>query len=666
MMMAKDDEEECLRAVALQNAQSILLARRRAEEALRKQSEWMRITLASIGDAVISTDAEGRVTFMNSVAEALTGWPQAEAVGRPLPDVLHIVNERTRQPVENPALRAFREGRIVGLASDTVLIARDGTELPIDDSAASMRDESGSPIGAVLVFRDVTARRQAEKDRAHLANIVQSSGDAIVSKTLDGVIRTWNAGAERLFGYSQQEAVGQPITLIIPRERHDEEREILARLCRGERIEHFETVRVAKDGRRLDLSLTVSPIRDGEGRIIGASKVARDISERKRREEELKDADRRKNEFLAMLAHELRNPLAPIRNALQLVRMTCPEPPMEVGQAYDIIERQVEHLVRMVDDLLDVSRITSGKIQLQKERTELAAVVSRAVEGARPLIDARRHTLEVTLSEDVLPVEADPMRLAQVLWNLLNNAAKYTPVGGRIWLTAQKEKGQAVVRVRDTGMGIPPEMLSKVFDLFTQMERTLDRAEGGLGLGLTLVRRLTEMHDGTVEAISAPGQGSEFVVRLPIAADEVPAVKSTAASGAGERAGTAAGRRILVVDDNRDSAESLAMLLRLLGNDVRTAHDGRLALEVAAAYRPDVVLLDIGLPGLDGFEVCRRLRGQYRDYQPLIVAMTGYGQEEDRRRSEEAGFSAHMVKPVDLEALQELLSRPELVRRGNS
>jgi PAS domain S-box-containing protein len=663
-MAARDDEEGRLHAVALQNAQSILLARRRAEEALRKESEWLRITLASIGDAVISTDAEGRVTFMNGAAEALTGWPQAEAAGRPLPEVFHIVNEGTRRPVENPALRAMREGVVVGLANHTVLVARDGTERPIDDSAAPMRGESGASLGAVLVFRDVTERRQAEETRAILAAIVQSSEDAIVSKTLDGVIRSWNAAAERLFGYSPQEAVGRPITLIIPPERHDEEREILARLRRGERIEHFETVRVAKDGRRIDISLTISPLRDGEGRLIGASKVARDITERKRREQELRDADRRKNEFLAVLAHELRNPLAPIRNALQLVRMASPKPPKEVGHGYDIIERQVEHLVRLVDDLLDLSRIGSGKIQLQKERVDLAAVVSRAVEGARPLIEARRHALEVALPEDALPVEADPVRLAQVLWNLLNNAAKYTPEGGRIWLTAAKEQGRAVVRVRDTGLGIPAEMLPRIFDLFTQMERTLARAEGGLGIGLTLVRRLTEMHGGTVEVSSAgPGQGSEFVVRLP-AADEVTDATPTAPPGSGERAGPASGRRILLVDDNRDSAESLAMLLRLFGNDVRTAHDGRLALDVAAAYRPDVVLLDIGLPGLDGLEVCRRLRRQSKESQPLVVALTGYGQDEDRRRTEEAGFNAHLVKPVDLGALEELLSRPDLVRRG--
>ncbi|MEA2631271.1 MAG: hypothetical protein QOE66_1490, partial [Chloroflexota bacterium] len=286
MMAEKDDEEARLRAVTLQNAQSILVARRRAEEALREQAEWLKVTLASIGDAVISTDAEGRVTFLNGVAEALTGWTQAEAVGRPLPEVFTIINEETRQTVENPALRALREGMIVGLANHTVLIARDGTERPIDDSAAPIRDEGGTTLGAVLVFRDVTERRRAEDARARLAAIVDSSDDAIVSKTLDGVIRSWNAGAERLFGYTAAEAVGRSITLIIPPERQDEERAILERLRRGERVEHFETVRVAKGGRRVDISLTVSPVRDDEGRIIGASKIARDITERRRAEAE--------------------------------------------------------------------------------------------------------------------------------------------------------------------------------------------------------------------------------------------------------------------------------------------------------------------------------------------------------------------------------------------
>ena len=341
--------------------------RRRVEEALQKQSEWLRVTLSSIGDAVICTDAEGRVTFLNGVAESLTGWSQAEAVGRPLPDVFHIINGQTRRPVENPALRALQEGKIVGLANHTFLIARDGTERPIDDSAAPMRDAAGATVGAVLVFHDVSDRLRAEETKARLAAIVESSDDAVVSKTLDGIILSWNAGAERVFGYTAEEAVGRSITLIIPPERQDEEREVLERLRRGERIEHFQTVRVSKEGRRIDISLTVSPVRDAEGRVIGASKVARDITDWKRAEEALREADRCKDEFLAMLAHELRNPLAPLRNGLQVIRLAAGDA-HTVNQAHAIMERQLGHMVRLVDDLLDVSRISRNKMELRRAR----------------------------------------------------------------------------------------------------------------------------------------------------------------------------------------------------------------------------------------------------------------------------------------------------------
>ncbi len=359
--------------------------------------------------------------------------------------------------------------------------------------------------------------------------------------------------------------------------------------------------------------------------------VMQDVTEHKRLEEETKSrdrqlvvADRRKDEFLAMLGHELLNPLAPIRNALRLIRLGEPEPRPEIREAYDIIERQVENLVRLVDDLLDVGRITSGKIRLQKECIDAAVIVARAIEGARPLIDARRHTLVVNLPEVPVRVEADPLRLAQVLWNLLNNAAKYTPDGGKITLTVERG-AEVMVRIRDTGVGIAPEMLPRVFELFSQVDHTLDRAEGGLGIGLTLVRRLTEMHGGTVTATSdGKGQGCEFVVSLPVLADESALAEPGEPTAPERRDAPSSGRRVLVVDDNRDSAESLALVLRFFGNDVRTSHEGNLALELAVAYRPEVVLMDIGLPGMDGLEVCRRLRNREGEIRPLIVAMTGY------------------------------------------
>ncbi|HJX26690.1 MAG TPA: PAS domain S-box protein, partial [Thermoanaerobaculia bacterium] len=560
---------------------------------LAAERERLRITLASIGDAVISTDAEGRVVFLNSVAETLTGWTQADAEGQPLTEIFRIVNEYTREPAENPAFQALRKGVVVGLANHTILIARDGTERPIDDSAAPMLDDSGAPMGAVLVFRDVTERRRFEEAQARLAAIVESSGDAIVSKTLDSIIRTWNTGAERLFGYTAEEvvgrsitviippdrlheeteilarlsrgeriehyetvrrakdgrlidisltispirdpegqiigaskiardiserrraeeaqarlaaivessqdaiisktlqgviktwntaaerlygytaeeAVGQPITLIIPPDRIDEEKEILSRLSRGERIEHYETVRQAKDGRLLDISLTISPIRDAQGRIIGASKIARDITERKRADKALQDAmealrkaDRRKDEFLAMLAHELRNPLAPLRNGLQVLRLATD--PDLVAKSRDIMDRQLSHMVRLIDDLLDVSRISLNKMELRRSTVLLTEVINNAMETARPAIQKAGHTLTVSLPPEPIHLDADLTRLAQVFGNLLCNSAKYMEERGQIWLTATRERNQVAVVVRDTGVGIPAFALPSVFEMF--------------------------------------------------------------------------------------------------------------------------------------------------------------------------------------------------------
>jgi PAS domain S-box-containing protein len=656
-MAASDEEEERLRSVALQNAHSILVARRRAEEALRKQSEWLRITLSSIGDAVISTDAEGRVTFMNRVAETLTGWPESEAIGRLLPEVFHIVDEATRQPGESPALRALREGVVVGLANHTVLIARDGSERPIDDSAAPIRDDSGAPVGVVLVFRDVSGRKGGEEAQARLAAIVESSDDAIVSKTLDGIIRSWNAGAERLFGYAPHEVIGRPITLIIPPERQDEEHEILARIARGERVQHFETVRVSKQGRLIDISLTVSPVRDSAGRVTGASKVARDITDRKHAEEALREADRRKDQFIALLAHELRNPLAPLRNGLQVLRQAGSDA-NAVAQARSMMERQLGHMVRLIDDLLDISRIGQNKMELRRSRVLLADVVSSAVETARPAIEEAGHELTLALPAEPVHLDADLTRLAQVFSNLLTNSAKYTERGGRIWLAAERRGGDVVVLVRDTGIGIPADALPRIFDMFCQVDRSIERSTGGLGIGLALVKGLVEMHDGTVTAVSGgQGKGSTFTVILPVLLDnpEPPAAVSS------ENGQNAAGprRRILVVDDNRDSANSMALMLKFLGNEVLTAYDGLEAVAAAHQFRPEVILMDVGMPRLNGYDATRRIRDQQAAPAPIIIALTGWGQDGDRALSKEAGCDGHLVKPVNLPDLEKLLTELE-------
>ena len=425
---------------------------------------------------------------------------------------------------------------------------------------------------------------------------------------------------------------------------------------RGEHIDHFETVRVTKDGRRIDISLTVSPIRDSSGTVIGASKVARDITERKQAELALRDVDRRKDEFLAILAHELRNPLAPIRNSLHILRLTSQHDP--VGERVgDMMDRQVSHMVRLVDDLLEVSRITRGKIALRKERVDLAAVVKNSVETSRPLIEAVEHHLMLAFPPEPLIVDGDPVRLAQVFANLLNNSAKYTDAGGEIRITAHSEDGWAVVSVRDTGAGIPREMLPSVFELFTQIDRHADRAQGGLGIGLTLVKSLVEMHGGTVQANSAGlGKGSEFVVRLPLVPDRHTADFSAAPEISSSLLKP---RRVLVVDDNRDAAESMGILLKLLGADVHVAYGGAEALEALPAYRPDVVILDIGMPGMDGYEVARRIRQQPEFQKVTLIALTGWGQDEDRRRSHTAGFDYHLIKPADIDALQALLALVE-------
>jgi CheY-like chemotaxis protein/two-component sensor histidine kinase len=381
---------------------------------------------------------------------------------------------------------------------------------------------------------------------------------------------------------------------------------------------------------------------------------------------ERREADRRKDEFLAMLAHELRNPIAPILNALHLLREEDGGPAAE--QAHEVAERQVRHLARLVDDLLDVSRINSGKIHLRKVRVELGEAVARAVETARPLIAARRHELSVSLPDEPIPLEADAARLEQVLANLLNNAAKYTETGGRIAIEAHREGEAAVVRVRDNGIGIAPELLPRIFDLFTQADRSLDRSQGGLGIGLTLVRSLVEMHGGRITAASAGvGKGSEFVVRLPLGSPEaLDETEGTGHPGPPLESVEARPKRVLVVEDNIDGARLMVRLLQSRGHQIRVAHDGPSALEAAREQRPDVVLLDIGLPGMDGYQVAEQLREMEGMERALLVALTGYGQDEDRQRSHEAGIDLHMIKPVDPEALIKLVAsdRP-LVTQGS-
>jgi PAS domain S-box-containing protein len=623
-----------------------------ARESSPFDDRWFSTALRSIGDAVIATDGAGRVLFLNPVAEGLTGWAARDAEGRPLAEVFRIVNERTRKPVENPVERVIATGRVAGLANHTLLVARDSKEFPIDDSAAPILDEDGRVTGVVLVFRDITERRQAELVKERLAAIVESSDDIIVSKTLDGVITSWNRGAERVLGYTADEVIGKHISVIMPPELVEDMPRILGRIRKGERVDHYQTKRRRKDGTIIDVSLTVSPIRDASGKIIGASKVGRDITREKLIEAEREEAERRKDEFLAMLAHELRNPLASISNAAQLLGTLESEDDLE--WAKDVVQRQVRHLARLIEDLLDVSRITRGTIALQTESVALSPIVAGAIESVRPLVEERKHELNVSLAPGPLRLEADPLRIEQILVNLLSNAAKYTDAGGTIWLSAAQEGKEIIVKVRDTGIGMTPWLLARAFDLFVQGDRSAARSEGGLGIGLTLVQKLAELHGGRVTASSeGPDKGSEFTVRLP-------AAEEPAARPAGPKITlppvARGSSRVLVVDDMTDTARAMEKVLRLLGHDVRVAHDGPSALEVARAQRPEFILLDIGLPGMDGYEVARQLRREDCCKGATIVAVSGYGQDEDRRRSRAAGFDHHLVKPVDQFALASLLA----------
>lgn len=817
-----ETEEERLRAAALKNAESIFIARQRAErellaakealerktEELQQQREWFEVTLSSIGDAVITTDVQGKVTYLNPVAESMTGWTSAQARGEPLERVFNVINEDTRQTVENPISKVLQTGKVVGLANHTALIGKHGTVIPIEDSAAPIRNAQGEISGGVMVFHDVTQRRRAEdalrtseerlratfnqaavgivvadlnrqfveanqrfcdilgysvdelrrmtfteithpedlaetqaqtrallageiphcalekryvrKDgaavwgrttvtllrdvsakaqrfigivegitdrketeqalrdaraqahetRSGLAAIVESSDDAIISKTLDGVISTWNHGAERLFGYTAEEVIGKSITLLIPPHQLDEEPAILRRLRRGERIDHYETVRMAKDGTLLEVSLTVSPIRDVSGTIIGASKIARDITERKRAEEALRneiaireraeaalrEADRRKDEFLATLAHELRNPLAPIRQAA-LISKAPMATEAQKRWSSDVISRQVQHMSLLLEDLLDISRITRRTLELRTEMVELAEVVQAAVEAARPAIDAKRHAFSIDLPPEPVHFIADPLRLAQVLSNLLTNAAKYTDPEGQLRLRASCAAETVTISVVDTGVGLPSGAIADVFTMFSQVASSRDRSEGGLGIGLALAKGLIELHGGEIEARSAGvGQGSEFTVRLPLRRTSVPQRKQTGHSTSARRVS----RRVLIADDNRDAAESLAMLLRMDGHEVTVVHNGKEALAAFSAMQPEVALLDIGMPELNGYEVARQVRQGSLGRAVTLIAVTGWGQDRDKAQALAAGFNHHFTKPIEADRLCDLLRSESL------
>lgn len=566
-------------------------------------------------------------------------------------------------------LHALRSDGTLRAIPFIMLSARAGQEAQVEGLRAGADDYLVKPFSARELLARIASLLQLVRVREQARATLQTNEKklrAIIDQLPAGVGVSDMSGAMVLSNALMDRFVPRAIPSTLPDRMArwrgwDEKGQLIdpenwpgKRALRGEVVmPGLEMLYTDDEGREWWMRVSCAPLRDDEGRLIGTCSVIQDITELKRAEHHLKEADRRKDEFLATLAHELRNPLAPISHGLQILKRTASGDD-SVRHSHEMLERQVNHMVRMVDDLLEVSRITTGKVQLRKEIVDLNDVLQGVVAASSPVIEAGDHHLHLELPAGPVLLLADPVRLEQMVSNLLDNAAKYSDTGGRIVLSAWTEGTQAVVSVRDNGIGIPPALLDKVFDLFMQVDRNGRRGQGGLGIGLTLVRSLVEMHGGSVQALSeGRGQGSEFRLHLPLPA-QAPPLAGQAPHAQPEDAHSFG--RILVVDDNVDAADTLAMLLRLLGAEVEIARDGPGALAMHAAFRPEVVLLDIGLPGMDGLEVARRIRAEHGRDQVVLIALTGWGQEEDLRRSREAGMDHHLVKPVSFDTLERLLA----------
>jgi PAS domain S-box-containing protein len=618
---------------------------------------WDPIALfEALDDSVAVYEPDGRFVYVNAATERLFGHPRERLLSA-------RIWELCPEARESPLYPAFQRVAATGCPESFEhhfapwdrwyrnQIYRLGGLIHVvaSDITDAVRTEARIQAVSRAAERAVSAAN-AEANRT-LNAIIQASPAAIMLIDLDGTVQLWNPAAERIFGWSAAEVLGKPLPTVAV-EHREEFLLNLAKITRGECITGMETRRATRDRGDIDVALWDAPVQRPDGAVQCLCVVA-DISDRKRAEEAARIADRRKDEFLAMLGHELRNPLAPILTALHLMKLK-----EETGAEREraLIERQTRHLVRLVDDLLDISRITRGKLDLNRSRTDLGAVLAQAVEMASPLLEQRGHHLTITAPRGVIHVDGDPVRLAQVFQNLLTNAAKYTPRGGRITLQLHVAGGSAVTEIEDNGEGIPPQLLPTIFEPFVQGERTIDRAQGGLGIGLALVRSIVTLHGGGVEAHSeGAGLGSRFVVRLPLRAG-LEAEALVPRPGSQLPAG-AIPRRVLLVDDNQDAAEMLAALLRAAGHELRVAHDGPAALHALASFTPEIALLDIGLPVMDGYELAQRLRTLLPSGLRL-VAITGYGQEHDRKRSQEAGFIAHLVKPVELAQVLAVLEDP--------
>lgn len=644
--------------------------RKQVEEVARLRTEQFETLFNDTPVGVYLIDADFCIRQVNPRALSVFG-PIPDLIGRDFAEVMHILWHPAQAETSIAQVRhtlltgeALVVPELIEQRADrhtTEYYEWQITRIPMPDGR----------LGVVCHFRDIServvAQRLVSESETRFRALFDHGPIAMYCVDADGVVLEYNHNAVALWG--REPVRGDPnerycgaFRLYQPGGAYLAHCETPVAEVLSGAIPSAQDVKVLierPDGSRITVIANVVPLKNAQGEITGAINCLYDVTERSRLEHitqeqaaALADLGQRKDEFLAMLSHELRNPLAPISNAVRLLRMQKNDDPVQV-QARNVIERQVGQLNHLVDDLLEISRITTGRVQLRQEQIALAGVVEQAVESTQPLVAQRRHGLSVSLPAEPVWVHGDAARLEQVVVNLLTNAAKYTDEGGCIDLRLAAEGGSAVLRVRDTGIGIAPELLPRIFELFTQAERSLDRSQGGLGIGLCLVQRLVELHGGTVAVHSVLGHGSEFVLRLPLATAWAPLQTLPALAAA---VPADAGCRVLVVDDNVDAAQTLADLLSMTGHEVRMVHDGLSAVDAAVAWCPDVVLLDIGLPGLNGFEVAKRIRLEAAHPAMVLVALTGYGQASDRQRSHEAGFDHHLVKPADFDEVEKILA----------
>lgn len=617
-------------------------------------TDRFRLLVDAVQDyGIFMLDPEGMVVSWNSGAQRIKQYLPEEVIGRHF-SLFYLPEAIAAKWPDEELRRAARDGRF---EEEGWRLRKDGSRFWASVVITALRDASGALTGYGKVTRDLSERRAHEEalreSEQRFRLLVEGVRDyAIFMLSPEGIIESWNNGAQLIKGYSAHEVTGRHFSLFYRQEDLDANlpaRQLETALSHG-RAE-AEGWRVRRDGSVFWANVVIAPVYDAARQLRGFAKVTRDMTER-RRLHELESSSKRMSEFLAMLAHELRNPLAPIRNAVTILQLE-PSPSPMVRSSRDMIDRQLSHMTRLVDDLLDVGRLTTGKIRFKSEQVAYAQVVARSVEAVRPLMDARRHRLTVNMPDSGLRVQGDATRLAQVLQNLLTNAAKYTPEGGQIELKVWQEGSQLHTSVRDNGVGLSPQALTHIFELFSQGDAQTAARESGLGIGLTLARSLVEMHGGALSAASSgPGQGSTFSFFLPHA--------GTASHGDASPAPPAP--LVLVVDDNRDAANSLAEILRLMEFQVKVAYDGPTAIELARECLPRLIVLDIGMPDMNGYEVLAALRALPGGGSVTAAALTGFGTDEDKGRALAAGFDVHLTKPLDFAALQDFLHTAGVLR----